>query len=65
MELRKAWFPLVLAAVWVVICAAVLIDFAQFNAATSTAAAPVAKVQPGAKLSAAGRRAPRPALATR
>jgi beta-lactamase regulating signal transducer with metallopeptidase domain len=65
MELQKNWFPLVLAAIWMVLCAAVLIDFAKFNAATSTAEDAVAKVQSGARHQVAGRRGPRPAAAIR
>jgi hypothetical protein len=65
MELRKNWFPLVLAATWMVLCAAVLLDFAKFNATTGGDAVAVTKAHPGAKLSAAGRRAPRAAAALR
>jgi beta-lactamase regulating signal transducer with metallopeptidase domain len=65
MELRKNWFPLVLAAIWMVLCAAVLIDFAKFTAATGADEGAVAKVQSGAKHQIAGRRGPRPAAAIR
>lgn len=65
MELQKNWFPLVLAALWMVLCAAVLIDFAKFNAATSADDGAVVKVQSGTRQQAAGRRAPRPAAAMR
>ena len=61
MELQKNWFPLVLAAIWMVLCAAVIIDFAKFTAATSSAEETVvAKAQGGAKHQIAGRRGPRP-----
>ena len=62
MELQKNWFPLVLAAVWMVLCAAVLIDFAKFNAATSADDGAVVKVESSARHQVAGRRGPATAM---
>ena len=55
MELRKAWFPILLAIVWMVVCAAALTDFANFANATS-APAPVARRERVIKTGAQGRR---------
>jgi len=65
MELRKNWFPLVLAAIWMVLCAAVLIDFAKFTAVTGAEEGAVSRTQTGTRHTAAGRRAPRPSAAIR
>ncbi len=65
MELQKNWFPLVLAAAWMVLCAAALIDFAKFSAATGSEASAVAKVQPASVHQNAGRKGPRPGAAIR
>ncbi len=59
MELKRLWFPLVVAAVWVVLCAATLSGFASFSGtARAQQASARAEVAPHAE----GRRAPAPVL---
>ena len=55
MELRRVWFPILLALVWMVVCAAALTDFANFSAATR-APARVAQKERVIKAGAQGRR---------
>ena len=54
MELRKAWFPILLATIWVVLAAAALTSFANFAGATARPAEVAQKER--AQKQAAGRR---------
>ncbi len=59
MELRKIWFPIVVAAIWVFISAATLIGFAGFSGTTRAAAQKAELAQRrGGHSSVQGRRAP-------
>ena len=55
MELRKAWFPILLATIWMVLAASALTDFAGFAAATARPAVVTQKAPPARRV-AAGRR---------
>jgi hypothetical protein len=55
MELRRIWFPILLAAVWVVLAAATLAAFAGFAGATAPGAA-VARLEQPTRHAPVGRR---------